>query len=74
MSDYCRSCAFDVWAKAGPKACPFNYLYWNFLGENEDHLRGNPRLAHPYRTLDGMAPARRREIAADSERFLASLS
>jgi deoxyribodipyrimidine photolyase-related protein len=74
MSDYCRSCAFDVKAKAGPSACPFNYLYWNFLLENEATLRGNPRLTHPYRTLDRMTPAWRGEIAADAERFLASLA
>ena len=74
MSDYCRSCSYDVKAKAGPKACPFNHLYWNFLIENDERLRGNPRLAHPYRTLDAMKAARRGEIVADSGRFLSSLS
>ena len=72
MSDYCRGCAYDVKVKAGETACPFNYLYWDFLIRNETRLRGNMRLAMPYRTLDKMPTARRREIAADSERFLAS--
>ncbi len=70
MSDYCTACAYDVSAKAGEGACPFNYLYWNFLIENADRLQGNPRLAMPYRTLGGMSPSRRSEIAADAARFL----
>ncbi|MDR7038476.1 deoxyribodipyrimidine photolyase-related protein [Methylobacterium sp. BE186] len=74
MSDYCGSCAYDVKRKAGPRACPFNYLYWNFLIENEDRLSGNPRLAMPYRTLAKMDARRRGEIAADAARFLDGLS
>jgi deoxyribodipyrimidine photolyase-related protein len=73
MSDYCGVCSYDVSAKSGPKACPFNYLYWNFLIENTERLSGNPRLAMPYRTLARMPPARLSEIHADAARFLASL-
>lgn len=74
MSDYCRDCAYDVKAKTGPNACPFNYLYWNFLIENEDRLAGNQRMAMPYRTLAGMDGKRRGQIRADAARFLDSLS
>jgi len=73
MSDYCGGCAYAVKKKAGPEACPFNYLYWNFLITHEERLSRNPRLAMPYRTLAGMTPQRRDEIAADSARFLDSL-
>ena len=73
MSDYCGGCFYDVKLKAGPKACPFNYLYWNFLAENESRLGKNPRLAMPYRTLAKMAPARRAEIAEDAAGFLDGL-
>ena len=73
MSDYCGGCAYDPKLKAGPKACPFNYLYWNFLMENEPKLGRNHRLAMPYRTLANMDGKRREEIAADSGRFLATL-
>eukprot|EP01037_Dinobryon_pediforme_P012758 gene12758-12855_t len=54
MSDYCSGCFYDPKVKTGPKACPFNYLYWNFLIENEARLAQNPRLAMPYRTLNLM--------------------
>jgi deoxyribodipyrimidine photolyase-related protein len=73
MSDYCSSCAYDVKIKSGAKACPFNYLYWNFLIENESKLAKNPRMAMPYRTLQKMTDVRRQEITADSSAFLDSL-
>ena len=56
MSDYCKSCRYDVKQKLGEKACPFNYLYWNFLIENEDRLKGNPRMGMPYRNLSPACP------------------
>lgn len=73
MSDYCGACAYDVKAKSGEKACPFNYLYWDFLIRNEPRLGANPRLAMPYRTLAGMDAKRRAGIAADAGRFLGAL-
>lgn len=73
MSDYCKGCAFDPKIKRGPGACPFNYLYWNFLIENETVLSANPRLAMPYRTLARMPEAQRTEIVADATAFLAGL-
>lgn len=70
MSDYCRSCAYDVRTKNGEKACPFNYLYWNFLIDNENRLKGNPRLNMAYKTLERMSEAKRRRIKQDSATFL----
>lgn len=74
MSDYCSACNYDVKQKAGANACPFNYLYWDFLTRNGERLSRNPRLAQPYRLLAKMSDARRREIAQDSARFLSGLS
>jgi deoxyribodipyrimidine photolyase-related protein len=73
MSDYCSGCAYDPAIKTGPRACPFNYLYWNFLIENEDRLARNPRMAMPYRTLRGMDGERRQAITAEAGRFLKSI-
>lgn len=55
MSDYCRSCRYDVKARTGPDACPFNSLYWDFLARSEDALRENPRMRLIYSQLDRMA-------------------
>lgn len=73
MSDYCGRCCFDVRRTTGPDACPFNFLYWNFLSEQRQRLQGNPRMAMIYRTLDRMAPATLDAVRADAARFLAGL-
>ncbi|MFC7051627.1 cryptochrome/photolyase family protein [Hansschlegelia quercus] len=73
MSDYCGPCRFDVRQKTGPDACPFNYLYWDFLSRNERKLGDNQRLAMPYRTLSKMTPERRAEIGRDAKAFLDAL-
>lgn len=54
MSNYCKNCFYKVSKKTGPDACPFNYLYWDFLDRNRDKLSSNPRLQMPYRTLEKM--------------------
>lgn len=73
MSDYCAGCAYDPAIKLGPRACPFNSLYWNFLIENEPKLGKNPRMGMPYRTLRNMPPTQCRDISAQAHAFLASL-
>ena len=73
MSDYCGACAYDVKAKAGARACPFNYLYWDFLARNRARLDRNPRIGPVYRAYDRFTDERRAEIAADASRFLSTL-
>jgi deoxyribodipyrimidine photolyase-related protein len=73
MSDYCTGCVYDPKVKLGPKACPFNYLYWNFLIENQTTLQPNPRMSLPYVTLSKMPPEQRGEITRSAEVFLAGL-
>ena len=74
MSDYCTGCTYDPKSKTGPKACPFNYLYWHFLIVNEKQLGSNPRLAMPYRTLARMTDERRCQIVTEAQAFLTRLS
>ena len=73
MSDYCKGCRYDVRKKTGADACPFNYLYWDFLLRHRERFEGNPRMAQAYRTWDRMDADRRRETREDAARFLASL-
>ena len=73
MSDYCSGCRYKPDVKLGPRACPFNYLYWDFLIRNEAKLKGNPRMAMPYRTLAKMDPARTSEITRQARAFLDTL-
>ena len=74
MSTYCGHCHYRVQDKTGDRACPFNYLYWNFLMENERVLRGNQRMGMVYKTLDRMADDRKATIRTDSRRFLDGLA
>jgi deoxyribodipyrimidine photolyase-related protein len=74
ISDYCSDCAYSPKTKLGPGACPFNYLYWNFLIVNEAKLKTNPRMTLPYRTLDGMRDERREEIATQAWAFLEAMA
>lgn len=74
MSNYCSKCSYSVTKKNGPKACPFNYLYWNFLGENRETLSGNQRMGMMYGTLDRMSDEKKDAIREDSRRFLGAIS
>ena len=73
MSDYCRNCAYDVRAKTGEGACPFNLLYWHFLDRHRERLAGNTRLAQVYANWDRMDAERRATVIEDADRFLARL-
>jgi deoxyribodipyrimidine photolyase-related protein len=73
MSDYCARCAYAPAVKAGPQACPFNPLYWDFIGRNEDKLGSNPRMGPVYATWRKMGTVRREEIKVDSQRILEAL-
>ena len=73
MSNFCPSCRYDVKKKLGPDACPFNYLYWNFMIENREKLRRNPRMGPIFKTLERMKDDRREAIVADARRFLDGL-
>jgi deoxyribodipyrimidine photolyase-related protein len=73
MSDYCKGCSYKVSKKNGPDACPFNYLYWDFLIRQQDKLGANPRMGMPYRTLGKMDATKVDLIRADSTRFLKAL-
>ncbi len=73
MSDYCKNCSYDVKDAVGERACPFNFLYWDFFARHEKALGGNIRLAMPMKTLSrmdaGKVQTMRRKAAAflDSE-------
>ncbi|URW75207.1 cryptochrome/photolyase family protein [Sphingomonas donggukensis] len=73
MSDYCGRCRYDVKAKTGPDACPFNYLYWDFLARHARRFEHHPRMANMYRTWARMDDAHKRDVRASAKAFLESL-
>jgi deoxyribodipyrimidine photolyase-related protein len=74
MSNYCKNCRYDVQQKTGAGACPFNYMYWDFLIRNRDRLDKNPRLAMSFRTLDKMAPDKIKATQDSAQIFLKGLT
>jgi deoxyribodipyrimidine photolyase-related protein len=77
MSDYCSNCEYAHTKTTGENACPFNALYWDFLGRNEGRLRSNHRMSLVYSHWDNKDGEERegiseraaeiRELAAESE-------
>ena len=74
MSNYCKDCHYDVKEKIGKKACPFNYLYWNFLDRNREKLSSNPRLGLAYRNLNNMSEDQLSAVNESAQIFFSVLN
>jgi deoxyribodipyrimidine photolyase-related protein len=74
MSNHCRGCAYDVKRPTGPGACPFNFLYWDFMARHAPRFARNPRMAMPLRTLTKMAPEKVAAMRAEAKGFLDALA
>jgi deoxyribodipyrimidine photolyase-related protein len=73
MSNYCESCRYSPKKRTGPDACPYNYLYWNFLFTHEQRLRANPRLGQSVLGVNRIQAAEREEIIHEAEQFLKAI-
>jgi deoxyribodipyrimidine photolyase-related protein len=73
MSDYCGSCGFDHKLRIGEKACPFNYLYWNFILEHEESLRTNPRMVRNLLGLKHLDNEQRNQVKENAHQFLENM-
>lgn len=73
MSNYCKNCHYRVEEKHGEKACPFNYLYWDFIARNQDLLSNNPRMSMIYKSYKQMDEDKKNKIRYDSQRLFEQL-
>lgn len=73
MSDYCGSCKYDPKLRTGPRACPFNYLYWNFVLKHQTKLRAQPRLGPSVLGIGRILDPERRKIEQEADRCLNGL-
>ncbi|GGY44015.1 cryptochrome/photolyase family protein [Parvularcula lutaonensis] len=69
MSNYCSSCRYNVRERTGKEACPFNYLYWDFIMRNEDKLRANHRMGMVMRNLDEKDKSEKLSLRASAREF-----
>lgn len=73
MSDYCGGCHYDKKQKTGPKACPFNSLYWDFHARHRHLLEKNPRIGMVYRTWDKMGEQQQQALRKQAADYLEQL-
>jgi deoxyribodipyrimidine photolyase-related protein len=74
MSNYCKNCGYQVSKKTGPKACPFNYLYWHFIDKHKEKLSNNHRMAMIYKTYGRMKEENIETMKQDASTFLTKLT
>ncbi len=73
MSNYCRGCRYSVAKRHGDDACPFNYLYWDFIARNRRELERAPRMKMITRNLDRWDRDELDAVRQSADRFRAAL-
>ncbi len=73
MGDFCKNCSLARTKRHGENACPFNYLYWNFMLEHEDALRSNPRTGRAVLGLRHLDDNEREAVRAQAAAFIDDL-
>ncbi|MEO0996663.1 MAG: cryptochrome/photolyase family protein, partial [Pseudomonadota bacterium] len=73
MSNYCGQCRYSVSQRTGDGACPFNYLYWDFIVRNRKALERAPRMKMITRNLDRWGDDELDAIRDSAERFRGAL-
>jgi len=64
MSDYCKNCRYDKKEKYWDTACPYNFLYWDFVSENKTAFARQPFIVKNLEKIDI------EKIREQKERFL----
>lgn len=67
MSNYCRECRYDPGERSGPRACPFNVFYWDFLARNRERLAKNQRMTLILKGADRLSDAALTQVRIDAE-------
>jgi len=73
MSNFCKGCKFTVKKRTGEDACPFNFLYWDFLMRHEKRFRKNQRMKMVLSHIDKMEEKEKKEIKEQAKTFLEGL-
>ncbi len=69
MSNYCKGCAYNPKKRTGEGACPFNFMYWDFLARHYDSLKKNPRISQILHNVDRFSTEEMREIRRLAEQW-----
>jgi deoxyribodipyrimidine photolyase-related protein len=69
MGEFCRECHYNHRERTGEGACPYNFLYWNFILQHEKRLRSNPRTSRSVLGLRHLSEEERVQVRGQAERF-----
>jgi len=69
MSNYCKSCRYNVNERSGEDACPFNVFYWDFLSRHRDRFKNNRRMAMVLKNLDRIKQEELTQITVSAGRL-----
>jgi deoxyribodipyrimidine photolyase-related protein len=73
MSNYCEHCPYKPDETLGPKACPFNALYWDFIARHSETLKGNQRMPYVLATWHRFSKEKQIAIRQQAEKLLSKL-
>ena len=73
MSDYCKSCRYQVKTSTDPDSCPFNSLYWHFINRHQPVLEHNARMGMIYRNWKRMDSAKKQAILSRADIVLKNI-
>lgn len=73
MSDYCSHCRYDIKQKTGSDACPFNYLYWNFVDQQRETFSSSGRVNFMVNAFDKKPETEKEAIRESSKTFIEHL-
>ncbi|MFN2475756.1 MAG: cryptochrome/photolyase family protein, partial [Chthoniobacterales bacterium] len=71
MSNYCAGCRFNPAQKTGRDACPYNYLYWDFIDQHADRFAPNPRMRAVVGSWLRRTDANKEVVRSSAKEFLA---
>jgi deoxyribodipyrimidine photolyase-related protein len=69
MSNHCQDCFYKVKEWEGEKACPFNALYWDFIGKKEELLASNQRMSLILGLYRKFSPEKKEKIRQKAQRL-----
>ncbi len=73
MSDYCKTCRYNVKTSVESNSCPFNSLYWHFIMRHKEQFQSNHRMSMIYRNLDKQSDEKKQALWDRAEHLLANL-
>ncbi len=73
MSNYCTGCRYRSDRRSGSDACPFNFLYWDFLDRHRERFDGNHRMMLALKNLERIPETEMVALRDSAARFRTAL-